>query len=104
MQIALTALAALALAIGVGRFAFTPLLPMMQADAGLTLGQGAWLASANYAGYLLGALSASHITPAIGIRGGLAAIGLTTLAMGLVDGMWPWVVLRFAAGLASGWA
>ena len=39
MNIALAALAALALAIGVGRFAFTPLLPMMQADAGLTLGQ-----------------------------------------------------------------
>src|SRR5437868_11688487 len=104
MNVALAALVALAVAMGIGRFAFTPLLPMMQADAGLTLGQGAWLASANYAGYLLGALSASRVAPAIGIRGGLAAIGVTTMAMGLLEGMAAWAVLRFAAGLASGWA
>ena len=85
MNVALCALAALAVAMGIGRFAFTPLLPMMQADAGLTLAQGAWLASANYAGYLGGALTASLVTPATGIRGGLAAIGLTTVAMGLLD-------------------
>src|SRR5256885_14797788 len=103
MSAALSALAALAIAMGIGRFAFTPLLPMMQADAGLTLGQGAWLASANYAGYLAGALSASRIAPAMGIRGGLAAIGLTTVAMGLADGVAAWAALRFAAGVASGW-
>ena len=57
--IALAGLAALAVAMGIGRFAFTPLLPMMQADAGLTLAQGGWLASANYAGYLAGALWAA---------------------------------------------
>lgn len=42
---------------GIGRFAFTPILPMMQAE-GLSLAAGGWLASANYAGYLAGALSA----------------------------------------------
>src|SRR6185295_17281885 len=51
-----TGLAGLAAAMGVGRFAFTPLLPLMQAD-GLTLAQGAWLAGANYLGYLMGALA-----------------------------------------------
>jgi len=35
--IALAGLAALAVAMGIGRFAFTPLLPMMQHDRGLTL-------------------------------------------------------------------
>src|SRR5436190_944498 len=74
MNVALSALVALAVAMGIGRFAFTPLLPMMQADAGLTLSQGAWLASANYAGYLAGALSASRVTPAAGIRGRLARL------------------------------
>ena len=34
--IALAGLVALAVAMGLGRFAFTPLLPMMQLDAGLT--------------------------------------------------------------------
>jgi len=42
---------------GIGRFAFTPILPMMQLDAGLDIDRGGWLASANYAGYLAGGLS-----------------------------------------------
>ena len=46
----------LAAAMGIGRFAFTPLMPLMQEHAGLTLAQGGWLAAANYAGYLAGAL------------------------------------------------
>src|SRR5205085_9008151 len=52
-------LLALAAAMGVGRFAFTPLLPLMQAHDGLSLGQGAWLATANYLGYAAGALACS---------------------------------------------
>jgi len=51
-------LLALAIAMGIGRFAFTPLLPMMQEGAGVTLAQGGCLASANYVGYLVGALTA----------------------------------------------
>ena len=49
--IAIAGLVALATAMGIGRFAFTPLLPMMQ-EHGLTVAQGGWLASANYVGYL----------------------------------------------------
>ena len=41
----LAGLAALAIAMGVGRFAFTPILPMMQQDNGLSLAQGSWLAA-----------------------------------------------------------
>ena len=40
----------LAAAMGIGRFAFTPLMPLMQAHSGLSLAQGGWLAAANYAG------------------------------------------------------
>src|SRR2546430_13524654 len=57
-RVALAGLAALAVAMGIGRFAFTPLLPMMQDDAGISLAQGGYLASANYLGYLAGALLA----------------------------------------------
>ncbi len=42
---------------GIGRFAFTPLLPVM-IDAGrLSAHTGAVVAAANYAGYLLGAVA-----------------------------------------------
>lgn len=102
---ALAGLAALAVAMGIGRFAFTPVLPMMLQDAGLTLAGGGWLASVNYLGYLLGALSATalRVRPEQAIRAGLLAIGIVTLAMG-----WPlpfaaWMLLRLLAGIASAW-
>ena len=47
---------ALAVAMGIGRFAFTPVLPMMRHEGALSITGVAWLASANYAGYLAGAL------------------------------------------------
>jgi hypothetical protein len=47
---------ALAVAMGIGRFAFTPVLPMMRHEGALSITGAAWLASANYAGYLAGAL------------------------------------------------
>jgi MFS family permease len=90
---------------GIGRFAFTPLLPMMQADSGLTLARGGWLASANYAGYLVGALWAAGqpARPELAIRIGLLTIGLSTAAMGLGAGFSIWLVLRALAGVASAW-
>jgi MFS family permease len=90
---------------GIGRFAFTPLLPMMQADAGVTLAQGGWLASANYAGYLAGALwaAAQPVRAAPAIRIGLLAIGLSTAAMGLSGNLSVWLFLRAVAGIASAW-
>ncbi|MBU3747519.1 MAG: YbfB/YjiJ family MFS transporter, partial [Burkholderiaceae bacterium] len=50
---------ALAVAMGIGRFAFTPLMPLMLRDATLTLVSSAEWAAANYFGYLIGALSAA---------------------------------------------
>ena len=54
--IALAGMASLGVAMGIGRFAFTPILPMMLADGVLDLAAASWLASANYLGYLVGAL------------------------------------------------
>jgi MFS family permease len=112
MRIALAGLAALAVAMGIGRFAFTPILPMMLQDAavtaaggGLTVAGGGWLASANYLGYFVGALwaGAVRVRAAVAIRAGLAAIALATLAMALDAGFAAWAALRFAAGVASAW-
>src|SRR4051794_24625136 len=100
MPLALAGLAALAVAMGIGRFAFTPLLPLMQADAGLDLHAGAWLAFANYAGYLGGALSARRMGS---LRAGLAGIAVTTLAMAPVQPFVLWALWRALSGVASAW-
>ena len=104
MHLALAGLAALAVSQGIGRFAMTPILPMMQ-EQGLSLSEGGWLAAANYLGYLVGALSTIRLrlNPSVAIRAALAAIGVLTLAMGLVDGFAAWLVLRGLAGVASAW-
>lgn len=100
---ALAGLAALAVAMGIGRFAFTPVLPLMQAEGTLSLAEGGWLAAANYAGYLAGALTATRLSGRLAIRAGLAAIALSTLAMGLGGSFVAWLALRAAAGVASAW-
>ncbi len=103
--VALSGLAALAVAMGIGRFAFTPILPMMQDDAGVTLRQGGWLASANYVGYLLGALAATRpwLPRVTAIRGGLALIALATMAMAFERNLAAWMLLRALPGFASAW-
>ena len=104
---------ALATAMGIGRFAFTPLLPMMLADGVVDLPGASWLASANYLGYLVGALLCTFqpliwsrfktwppVLSTTWLRGGLVATCVLTLGMALqVPVLWPW--LRFAAGVAS---
>ena len=96
---------ALAVAMGVGRFAFTPLLPLMVRDGSLSVGAGGWLAASNYLGYLAGALTAAKLSwssPAL-MRTSLVGIVVTTAAMGMLDGMGAWLVLRCAAGVFSAW-
>lgn len=113
LAIALAGLVSLAVAMGIGRFAFTPLLPIMLAERSVTLATASLLASANYLGYLLGALACTFqpwIWRRLGwaagvngpglVRGGLAATTLLTLGMALhLPGAW--TALRFAAGIAS---
>ncbi|SAK66180.1 YbfB/YjiJ family MFS transporter [Caballeronia ptereochthonis] len=103
---ALACAVVLAVALGVGRFAFTPLLPLMLKSGALDIRHGGWLASANYAGYLIGALScaAIRLDHARMVRLALASTIVLTLAMGLVDMFWLWAAIRFAAGVVSAWA
>ena len=99
-------LLALAIAMGIGRFAFTPMLPLMIRAGSADVAAGGWLAAANYAGYLLGAITAARIplTPQrIGLVS-LLAIVVSTAAMGWTGSVAIWLVLRFVAGVASAWA
>lgn len=103
LRIAVAGMAALAVAMGIGRFAFTPILPMMQDDFGLSIIGGSWLASSNYLGYLAGALVATAwpLRSRGVLSGSLLAVAATTAAMGLTENFMLWAVLRFAAGVAS---
>jgi len=112
--IALAGMVALGVAMGIGRFAFTPLLPMMLNDGVIDLPAASWLASANYIGYLVGALLCM-LQPWLWarfprlpswaftqlIRGGLLMTVVLTLAMAW-SGASAWPLLRFLAGVTSG--
>ncbi len=103
--IALGGLVALAVAIGIGRFVYTPILPFMAENLGLTPADGGLVASANFLGHLVGALAAARARMPGGRRpwllGALALSAATTAAMGLTAAMPAFIVLRFAGGVAS---
>ena len=96
---------ALIVAMGIGRFVYTPILPFMEADLGLSKSDGGLIASANYLGYLVGALAAAWIKLPGGVRRWfLSAIGLsilTTAAMGFTTSMAAFLLIRFLSGVAS---
>ena len=97
------AITALAVAMGIGRFAFTPILPLMIQEGTVHLAQTAWLSSSNYIGYLVGALSLlkSKRHPLF-VMLGLSLVTLTTWLASLSSFGWL-LVLRFLAGVASAW-
>jgi predicted MFS family arabinose efflux permease len=96
---------ALAAAMGIGRFAYTPLLPAMQEAAGLDPTQAGLLAAANYAGYLAGALLVAVAVPASArirvLKVSAIAVVATTALMAVTMNLAVWSVVRFVAGLAS---
>ncbi|MDZ4194662.1 MAG: YbfB/YjiJ family MFS transporter, partial [Pseudomonas sp.] len=106
----LTALLAAALALVVvhalGRFAFTPLLPLLLDDGLFDLAQGAQLATWNYLGYLLGALLALFMANPRGLRLGLPAALLVntglTLAQVFTHDVDLLAALRLANGVSNG--
>jgi predicted MFS family arabinose efflux permease len=103
--LAVGGLIALAAAVGVGRFVYTPILPLMVEDLGMTKTMAGALASANFAGYLIGAVVATNSA----MRGSrrrwlIAALSVsaaTTGAMGWVESTAAFFVLRFLGGFAS---
>ena len=95
----------LILVMGIARFAYTPLLPLMQHQAGLGVAAAGWLAAINYAGYLSGALIASLISDMV-LKDRLYRIGMivaivSTVMMGITTDFTVWAISRFVAGLSS---
>lgn len=96
---------ALMIAMGIGRFAYTPILPLMQEDLGFSDSLAGSLASSNYLGYLVGAIIASflpfHNHKIKYLRSSLLVSIITTLMMGLVHSYVLMHIIRFVSGLAS---
>jgi MFS family permease len=91
---------------GIGRFAYTALLPQTQAALGAGDGAAGALASANLVGYLLGVLAARHavVRPGRGrlLRLALAATALSTALGAATTSLAAWAAFRLAAGVGSG--
>jgi MFS family permease len=95
----------LVLTIGLARFAYTPLLPSLQAQTGLTDAAAGGLAAINYAGYMTGALAAAWIDD---VRwrhrlysGGLWMALVTVALMALSTWMPVWALARYVGGLCG---
>jgi predicted MFS family arabinose efflux permease len=105
VAIAFGGLVAMAVGIGIGRFVYTPILPSMLAGLGLSRATAGLIASANFAGYLVGALGAMRS----GLPGSrrawllwaLVLSGVTTGAMGFCGTVPAFLILRFLGGVAS---
>ena len=104
VRVAFGGFAAMAGAIGIGRFIYTPILPQMAEALHLTKADAGLIASANFAGYLFGALAAAM--PFAGSKrtwmiGSLAASAATTGMMGADFGLPLFLIMRFIGGVAS---
>ena len=95
----------LMVAMGIGRFLYTPILPDMIAAGLLDVPSAGLLASSNFLGYFVGALGAAFFANPRARRLVLIAAivlsVLTTLAMGLTQQALLWHALRFASGVVS---
>lgn len=93
------------LCIGIARFSYTPLLPVMQDQTWIGDAEGGWMAAVNYSGYMCGALLAASLSD-LRFKDRLYRIGLllavaTTVGMALTESIWLWCLLRFLSGLSS---
>jgi MFS family permease len=104
-SIIVAGIVALAVAMGIGRFAFTPLLPLMLRDGTISASIGADWAAANYGGYLIGALTASRMGRHMprNLHAALLGVAISTVLAAFIQAPLPGAALRFAAGVLSAW-
>jgi predicted MFS family arabinose efflux permease len=104
LTLAFGGLLAMAAGIGIGRFVYTPILPPMVEALSLSKAEAGLIASANFVGYLVGALLAAVRLP--GSRRAWLLIGLALnavclAAMATTSSLPLFLLLRLAAGIAS---
>jgi predicted MFS family arabinose efflux permease len=105
LAVATGGMIAMATAMGIGRFVYTPVLPFMEAALDLSKADAGLIATANFAGYLVGALMAAWS----GVKGSrrlwcigmLAASAIPTAMMAMTNSLEIFMVARFAGGFAS---
>ena len=101
----LTGIAALTIAVGIGRFSYTPILPYMISELNLTTTEAGLIASSNYLGYLLGSLIPIFPQFPKNIRSIFIYsifISITSLfAMGLTNTFEVFILIRFIHGIFS---
>ena len=106
LRIALSGFVVLVVAMGIGRFAFTPQVPLMIAAGQLTLTSAGLVAAMNYLGYLVGAWDAMRAHRFVETRlwlGITGAVALTLLSAA-ADNAVVHGLLRFVIGCMSGWS
>ncbi|MBZ9739110.1 MULTISPECIES: YbfB/YjiJ family MFS transporter [unclassified Mesorhizobium] len=105
LRYAFAGMIAMAVAMGIGRFVYTPILPGMMEELHLSPADAGWIASANYLGYLVGALVAAgnwaHGRERSLMLAALGANAVLAVLMGLTDAVAAFLAIRFLAGLAS---
>ncbi|MEK1868899.1 MAG: YbfB/YjiJ family MFS transporter, partial [Ensifer adhaerens] len=96
---------AMASAMGFGRFSFTPILPGMMSGIPLSAADAGFVASANFVGYLVGAVLAAYGWAAGRERLvallSLLATAVLLAAMGMTESVAAFAIIRFLAGVAS---
>lgn len=104
-RLAFGGLLALAAAMGIGRFVYTPILPSMADSLALDASDAGLIASANFLGYLAGALAGASTflrgSPRSWFLAGLAISSVTSAAMALTTAVWLFMLFRFVSGMAS---
>ena len=105
VRAALGGMIAMGVAVGIGRFVYTPILPPMLMALGLSKATAGLIASGNFVGYLAGALGAARASLPGPRRwwllGALTVSAVSTGAMGFGDGLVWFLATRFIGGVAS---